>query len=112
MWKNKIRFAPVMRHIVTISLVFFSLTHLAKAEQRVDGLRLLTERYCNRQQVTNENIYLSAAQTDDHTSPFFLSYNELTLIGTLPALKEPTYKVSNHFVAHLNTRRNAKNNSP
>lgn len=101
-----------MRHIVTISLVFFSLTHLAKAEQRVEGLRLLTERYCNRQQVTTESVFLNAAQTDDHTSPFFLSYSELTLIGTLPALRVPNYKVVNYVVADLNTRRNAKNNSP
>jgi len=101
-----------MKHIVTISLVFFSLTHLAKAEQRVDGLRILTERYCNRQQVSTENIALGSSQVNDDKSPFFLSYSELTLIGILPEIKVANYKVRNHIVADLTIRQNAKNNSP
>ena len=101
-----------MKHIVTISLVFFSLTHLAKAEQRVDGLRILTERYCNRQQVSNENIILGSTQQNDDRSPFFLSYSELTLIGIQPGIKVVAYKVLNHIVADLTIRQNAKNNSP
>ena len=101
-----------MKNIVAISLVFFSLTHLAKAEQRVDGLRILTERYCNRQQLSAENIILSAAQQNDDHSPFFLTYSELTLIGIQPSVKVAIYKVRNHIVADLTIRQNAKNNSP
>ena len=101
-----------MKHIVTISLVFFSLTHLAKAEQRVDGLRILTERYCNRLEIGNEDIVQDATQQNDNHSPFFLSYSELTLIGIQPTFKVAEYKVRNHIVANLTIRQNAKNNSP
>lgn len=101
-----------MKHIVTISLVFFSLTHLAKAEQRVDGLRILTERYCSRLEIGNEDIVQDATQLDEHHSPFFLSYSELTLIGIQPTFKVAEYKVRNHIVADLTIRQNAKNNSP
>lgn len=101
-----------MKHIVTISLVFFSLTHLAKAEQRVDGLRILTERYCNRLEIGNEDIVQDATQQNDIHSPFFLSYSELTLIGIQPTFKVTEYKVRNHIVANLTIRQNAKNNSP
>ncbi|RZL31336.1 MAG: hypothetical protein EOO96_16330 [Pedobacter sp.] len=101
-----------MKHIVTISLVFFSLTHLAKAEQRVDGLRIITERYCNRLEVGNEDVVQDATQQNDNHSPFFLSYSELTLIGIQPTIKVETYKVRNHIVADLTIRQNAKNNSP
>ncbi len=110
--KNKPSFAALMKHIVTLSLVFFSLTHLAKAEQRVEGLRLLTERYCNRQQVSAEDIVFDSNSSGDYHSPFFLSYNELTLIGTLPQAEVAIHSVRNHHVTHLTTRKNAKNNSP
>lgn len=101
-----------MKHIVTISLVFFSLTHLAKAEQRVDGLRIVTERYCNKLQVDSENIISDATQQNDDHSPFYLSYSELTLIGILPSVKVLKYKAKNHIVADLTIRKKPKNNSP
>ncbi|WP_199118096.1 hypothetical protein [Pedobacter sp. ASV28] len=101
-----------MRHIVTISLVFFSLAHLAKAEQRMDGLRLLTEGYCKRQQLGAENIVLGVQHPDDEKHHFFLSYGELALIGTAAKEQVPTYSVCNHIVAYLSIRQNAKNNSP
>ncbi|RZL47622.1 MAG: hypothetical protein EOP00_11435 [Pedobacter sp.] len=101
-----------MKHIVTISLVFFSLTHLAKAEQRVDGLRIITERYCNRLQASSEDVIQDATQHNDTHSPFFLSYSELTLIGILPTIKVSKYKAKNHIVADLTIRKKPKNNSP
>ena len=101
-----------MKHIVTLSLVFFSLTHLAKAEQRVEGLRLLTERFCNKTQTSAEELIVSASSQDNHQSPFFLTYGELTLIGILPSVKVSTFQVRNHIVADLTIRKNAKNNSP
>ena len=101
-----------MKNIVAISFVFFSLTHLAKAEQRVDGLRILTERYCSRQQLSAENIILGAAQQNEDNSPSFLTYSELTLIGIQPSIKVAVYNVRNHIVADLTIRQNAKNNSP
>ena len=100
-----------MKHIVAISLVFFSLTHLAQAEQRVEGLRLLTE-YCNKQQSNTQSITVGSNQLNDDQNPFFLSYNELTLIGILPSVKVATFKVRNHIIADLTIRQNAKNNSP
>lgn len=100
-----------MKKIVAISLVFFSLTHLAKAEQRVEGLRILTE-YCNKQKSNNYNITLGFSQQNDDQNPFFLSYGELTLIGILPSVKVPPFKVRNHIIADLTIRKNAKNNSP
>ncbi len=101
-----------MKHIVTLSLVFFSLTHLAKAEQRVEGLRLLTERYCNKQQASSEEFLQAANPSDEHQSPFFLSSSDLTLLGTSPLVTVSTYRVRNHIVADLTIRKNAKNNSP
>jgi hypothetical protein len=101
-----------MKHIVTISLVFFSLTHLAKAEQRVDGLRIITERYCNRLEIGNEDIAQDTTQQNDTHSPFFLSSSELTLIGIKPTIKVAAYKVCNHIIGDLTIRQNAKNNSP
>lgn len=101
-----------MRHIVTISLVFFSLTHLAKAEQKVEGLKILTERCCNRQLSGVEGVTLGSIQSDSIKFPFFLSANDLTLIGTLPEIQASAYKVLNHIVADLTIRKNAKNNSP
>lgn len=100
-----------MKHIVAISLVFFSLTHLAKAEQRVEGLRLLTE-YCNKQQSNTQSITVGSSQFNDDQNPFFLSYSELTLIGILPSVKVAIHKVRNHIVADLTIRKNARNNSP
>ena len=101
-----------MKHIVTISLVFFSLTHLAKTE-RVESLRILTERYCNRQQVSTQTITQDSDQlSDDYQSPFFLSYSELASIGALPQLQVAKYRADNQVVADLAVVDKPKNNSP
>ena len=100
-----------MRHIVTLSLVFFSLTHLAKAE-RVEGLRLITEKYCNKQQDGTGLLSIDSNQSDDQHYPFFLSYSELTYIGVLPEICTTNSIPRNQIVADLAIREKPKNNSP
>jgi len=100
-----------MRHIVTLSLVFFSLTHLAKAE-RVEGLRLITEKYCNKQQSGTELVNVRSSQPDNQHHPYFLSSSELTAIGVLPELRVAKYRAYNHAVTNLTIREKPKNNSP
>lgn len=100
-----------MRHIVTLSLVFFSLTHLAKAE-RVEGLRLITEKYCNKQQTSSEQATVRSSQPDDLRYPFFLSYSALTAIGVLPESHIIKYRVHNQSISSLVIREQPKNNSP
>lgn len=100
-----------MRHIVTLSLVFFSLTHLAKAE-RVEGLRLVTEQYCNKQQVNAQLISDNAEHPDDQRYPFFLSSSELTSIGVSPIINIVKYRTYNKRIADLAIREQPKNNSP
>lgn len=100
-----------MRHIVTLSLVFFSLTHLAKAE-RVEGLRLVTEKYCNKQQDGTELINIDSSQPDDQHYPFFLSYSELTAIGVLPEMLVIKLRAHNQGITDPAIREKPKNNSP
>ena len=100
-----------MRHIVTLSLVFFSLTHLAKAE-RVEGLRLVAEKYCTKQQDGTELINVDSSQPDKLHFPFLLSYSELTSIGLLPAFRVAKYTPHNQVISDLTIRANPKNNSP
>lgn len=100
-----------MKHLVTLSLVFFSLTHLAKAE-RVEVLRILTERYCNKQQITAQTITQDPGQLNDYQNPFFLTYNELASIGLIPKVEVDRYVTRNQTVADLTTVGKPKNNSP
>jgi hypothetical protein len=100
-----------MKHIVTISLVFFSLTHLAQTE-RVEGLRLLSERYSNEHRISREVASSLSTQLNEDRNPFFLSYNELTLIGTLPETPVFKYQSHNQVIADLTIRKKPKNNSP
>ncbi|WP_256002086.1 MULTISPECIES: hypothetical protein [Pedobacter] len=101
-----------MRHIVTLSLVFFSLAHLAKAE-RVEGLRLVAEKYCNKQQSAAYEVAARAERSGDaHTYPFFLSYSALSTIGIQPTLRLLKYTHRNSIVADLTIRAKPKNNSP
>jgi hypothetical protein len=100
-----------MKHIVTLSLVFFSLTHLAKAEQRVEGLRILSERYCNKQQ-TVITVTQDANQLNDDNHPFLLSSSELTLIGMSPDVKVVKYEILHQLITDLAIRKIPNNNSP
>lgn len=100
-----------MKHVVAISLVFFSLTHLAKAED-VGRLKLLTERYCNKTEIDSHVVNVDTNQHNDQRNPFFLSYSELTLIGLMPEIKVAKHLAHNHIVADLTIRKKPKNNSP
>ncbi|MDQ7947992.1 MAG: hypothetical protein REI78_08585 [Pedobacter sp.] len=100
-----------MKHIFTLSLVFFSLTHLNQTE-RVQGVRVLTERYCNEQKVHAIGTISADGQCNAERNPLFLSYNELTLIGILPETPVIGYSNHNQLVADLFIREKPKNNSP
>ncbi|WP_231426708.1 MULTISPECIES: hypothetical protein [Pedobacter] len=99
-----------MKHLVTISLVFFSLTHLAKAE-RVEGLRILNE-YCNEHNISINATRKAADQLNEERNPYLLSYTSLALIGTQFQLKEAKYVNVNQLIADLTIRKKPKNNSP
>lgn len=99
-----------MRHIVTLSLVFFSLTHLAKAE-RVEGLRIVT-KYCNSQQLEKKTAAIRLSQPDDQHHPFFLSYNALSAIGVLPEKRIEQHSINNYLIVDLTIKEQTKNNSP
>jgi len=98
-----------MKHLVTISLVFFSLTHLAKAE-RIDGLRILNE-YCN-EYCTGVNRADHAVRLNEERNPYLLSYTRLAIIGTQNPVKVAKYISSNQVIADLTIRKKPKNNSP
>ncbi|TDQ06550.1 hypothetical protein [Pedobacter metabolipauper] len=100
-----------MRHILTLSLVFFSLTQLARAE-RVEGYRLLTKQYCDKQQVSTSSASVNQGQPEDPRFPFFLSYSELTAIGVQPQQDVKRYCVSDHIIVDLTITDTPKNNSP
>ncbi|MES2828693.1 MAG: hypothetical protein V4687_11070 [Bacteroidota bacterium] len=100
-----------MRHIFTLSLVFFSLTQLARAE-RVEGLRILTRQYCDKHHNNAAAASISQSQPDDPRYPFFLSYSELTVIGVAPQQVTTTYTTNNQIILDLAVRETPKNNSP
>lgn len=100
-----------MKHIVTLSLVFFSLTHLNQTE-RAQGLRLLTERYCNEQQVHPAPCATANNPFSAERNPVFLSYNDLTLIGILPEFPVLEHQHPDQLIADLMIRKKPKNNSP
>lgn len=99
-----------MRHIVTLSLVFFSLTHLAKAE-RIDGLRIVT-KFCSSQQLNKDASTVRLKQVDDERHPFFLSYSALTSIGLLPEKRIEKHRINNYVIVDLTIKEQTKNNSP
>lgn len=99
-----------MRHIVTLSLVFFSLTHLAKAE-RMESLRVVT-KYCNSQQSDKKTAAIRLTQPDDQHHPFFLSYSALTAIGLLPEKHIEKHRMNSYVIVDLTIKEQTKNNSP
>ena len=99
-----------MKHLVTISLVFFSLTHLAKAE-RVEGLRILNE-YCNEHNISVNSSDKGSVQLNEDRNPYLLSYSSLALIGTQTPVKIAKYVSVNQVITDLTIRKKPKNNSP
>ena len=100
-----------MRHLVTISLVFFSLSHLAKAD-RVDGLRYLTERYCTKTQTTAEQSAVRSVQDLQDLPHFILSNNQLSAIGVLSNKNCSKYNITNQPLLYNAELENPRNNSP
>lgn len=100
-----------MRHLVTISLVFFSLSHLAKVD-RVDGLRYLTERYCAKTQTNNEHSVVRAVQDAQDLPHFILSNNQLSAIGVISAKSCTKYQVTDQPALFSAVVENPRNNSP
>ncbi|MCJ0742166.1 hypothetical protein [Pedobacter montanisoli] len=98
-----------MKHLFTLSLVFFSLTHLAQA-QRVESVDLSSERVCANQNATIQLV--KAYEQTEQLNSGFLTYSDLSLSGTLFQIKTcyPDFTAS-----RLNenvTGRHTKNNSP
>ena len=100
-----------MKHILTLSLVFFSLTQLARAE-RAEGLRILSRQYCDKQQTSTSSASISQSQPDDPLYPFFLTYGDLTTNGVLPRPCAQLFSFENQAVADLTVKETPKNNSP
>jgi hypothetical protein len=100
-----------MRHIFTLSLVFFSLTHLAKAE-RAEGFRILSRQYCDKQQTGISANQISQSQPDDPFFPYFLSNDELTVGGRLSGPCVQLFTFENQTVLSLAVTETPKNNSP
>jgi len=100
-----------MKHFVAISLVFFSLTQLAKAD-RAEGLRLLAEGYCNQQQVSVQKFTQNANPLKDELSTYFLSSSELALIGTRSKTQAKAYSLQDQNVSDLIVVGKPNNNSP
>lgn len=100
-----------MKHFVAISLVFFSLTQLAKAE-RAEGLRLLAEGYCNQQQVSVQKFTQNITPSNDEQSTYFLTSGELALIGVLSDATTAKYSLQDQNVSDLIVVGKPNNNSP
>ncbi|MGV3547016.1 MAG: hypothetical protein ACO1N4_08140 [Pedobacter sp.] len=100
-----------MRHLVTISLVFFSLSHLAKAD-RVDGLRYLTERYCAKAQTTAEQTSIRSIQDLQDLPHFILSNNQLSAIGVISNKNCSKYNIADQPLLYAAELDNPRNNSP
>ncbi len=100
-----------MKHLVTISLVFFSLTHLAKAE-RVEGVRYVTERYCAKTQAQSEQTSIRSVQDLQDLPDFLLSNNQLSIIGTLSSINCIKYRIVNQALPYSATLAHPRNNSP
>jgi uncharacterized Zn-finger protein len=100
-----------MKHFVAISLVFFSLTQLARAD-RAEGLRLITEGYCNQQQVATQKFTQQANSLGDQLSTYFLTSSELASIGARGEMQTTKYSLQDQNVSDLIVVGKPNNNSP
>lgn len=107
----KLDLRPFMRHLVTISLVFFSLTHLAKTD-RVQEIRYFAERYCAKQQAATEQLSVRPVQDLQDLPHFLLSNNQLSAIGTLSSKNCIKYRIVNQALPFSAVLENPRNNSP
>ena len=100
-----------MKHLVAISLVFFSLTQLAKAD-RVEGVRYATERYCAKTQAQSEQTSLRSVEDLQDLPYFLLSNNQLSAIGTFASKNCIKFRIVNQALPYSAILANPKNNSP
>ncbi len=100
-----------MKHFVAISLVFFSLTQLAKAD-RAEGLRLITEGYCSQQQVSAQKFTQQSNPLNDELGTYFLTSSDLALIGMRSEIQTTKYSLQDQNVSDLIVVSKPNNNSP
>lgn len=98
-----------MKHLITFSLVFFSLSHLAQAHRAEMG-DVLNARYCD-DKAGNQR----AVQTKEFKKqpiPGLLNQGELSLIGMLPSQRIKTIVGHRHVSINLTLRHHPRNNIP
>lgn len=99
-----------MKHFVAISLVFFSLTQLARVE-RAEAFRLMTEGY-SQQEVTLQNYEENLNVAQQVLKTRFLSADALALVGMRPVSQGHAYALCDQHVSDLFVIREPNNNSP
>ena len=100
-----------MRHLVTISLVFFSLSHLAKVD-RMDAMRYMSQRYSDKQTTASTQLVVSQNQDNQDTPQLLLSNKQLSVIGVLPAPNCSKYRLENQISNYSVALEHPRNNSP
>lgn len=101
-----------MKNLVTISLVFFSLSHLAKID-RADTMRYMVQRNSDKHNITIEQISSNTDIQDlqDFTH-LFLTNNQLSAIGVRPQKNCNRFRLKNQVSTYAVTLEHPRNNSP
>lgn len=97
-----------MKHLFTLSLVFFSLTHLAQA-QRMEGVTI-TEKYCSE-----ELARVASAGTEmleENSRVQFLSSRDLSRLGILAQAGQLQRPLGTPPYLHCVCTATPQNNSP
>lgn len=79
-----------MKHFVAISLVFFSLTQLTRAE-RADTYRLMAEAYQKQSQYSVSRVLNVLAEEEKEIDSYFLSSEDLAKITVIQESKRAFY---------------------
>ncbi len=79
-----------MKHFVAISLVFFSLTQLTRAE-RADTYRLMAEAYQKQSQFSATRVLQVLAEDENEPDSYFLSSEDLAKISIIQESKRAFY---------------------
>ncbi|RZK49477.1 MAG: hypothetical protein EOO99_05660 [Pedobacter sp.] len=81
-----------MKHFVAISIVFFSLTQLARAE-RADTFRVMAEAYQKQSQISVSRVLQVIADEDDAVDSYFLSAGDLAKMTVIQGSKRAFFPV-------------------
>lgn len=102
-----------MKHIVAISIVFFSLTQLqlVKAE-RAEGLRLFAEGLYQQQNTSSQQKLLQNHPSQEDQNAYFLSSDELSRLGISAPSRVSKPLVKNQKIGSLTPIGTPSNNSP